>query len=91
MPEMELHYKIAGEYKPDAHLIGSKTIIKGKEMFGEGIPYEVPSDFEKPERDKSLPWWVIVDSAGKLKGMLHTCRRFAVGARLKTARIINPR
>jgi len=76
MPDMGLHYKIAGEYKPDAHLIGSETIIKGNEMFGEGIPDEAPSDFEKPDRDKSLPLWVIVDSGGKLKGMLHTCRRF---------------
>ena len=35
MPDMELHYKIAGEYNPDAHLIGSETIIKGTEMSGE--------------------------------------------------------
>ncbi|MFH0842050.1 MAG: dihydrofolate reductase family protein [Bacteroidota bacterium] len=76
MPDMGLHYKIAGDYKPDAHLIGSETIIKGTEMFGEGIPDELPSDFEKPQRDNSLPWWVIVDSGAKMKGMLHTCRRF---------------
>ncbi|MCX6302590.1 MAG: dihydrofolate reductase family protein [Bacteroidia bacterium] len=76
MPDMGLHYKIAGDYKPDAHLIGSKTIIKGNEMFGEGIPDELPSDFEQPQRDKFLPWWIIVDSGGRLKGMLHTCRRF---------------
>ncbi|OFY57665.1 MAG: hypothetical protein A2V50_00820, partial [Bacteroidetes bacterium RBG_19FT_COMBO_42_10] len=76
MPDMELHYRIAGDYKPDAHLIGSETIIKGNEMFGDGIPDEVPSDFEQPQRDKSLPWWIIVDSGGKLKGILHTCRRF---------------
>jgi 2,5-diamino-6-(ribosylamino)-4(3H)-pyrimidinone 5'-phosphate reductase len=76
MPDMGLHYKIAGDYKPDAHLIGSETIMKGNEMFGDGIPDEIPSDFEKPERSESLPWWVIVDSGGKLRGMLHTCRRF---------------
>ncbi len=76
MPDMGLHYKIAGDYKPDAHLIGADTIISGNEMFGEGIPDELPSDFEKPQRDPGLPWWVIVDSRGRLKGMLHTCRRF---------------
>ena len=76
MPDMAIHYKIAGDYKPDAHLIGSQTIIAGNEMFGEGIPEEVPADFEQPERSDSLPWWVIVDSGGRLKGMLHTCRRF---------------
>jgi len=76
MPDMGLHYKIAGDYKPDAHLIGADTIIKGNEMFGEGIPDEVPSDFEQPQRNEELPWWVITDSHGRLKGMLHTCRRF---------------
>lgn len=45
-------------------------------MFGEGIPDELHSDYEKPVRSESLPWWVIVDSGGRLKGILHTCRRF---------------
>jgi 2,5-diamino-6-(ribosylamino)-4(3H)-pyrimidinone 5'-phosphate reductase len=76
MPDMELHYKIAGNYKPDAHLIGSATIIAGNEMFGEGIPEELPSDFEQPLRNTNLPLWIIVDSNGRLKGTLHTCRRF---------------
>lgn len=76
MPDMDLHYKIAGDFKPDAHLIGADTIIKGNEMFGEAIPEEMPSDFEQPHRRDTLPWWVIVDSQGRLKGTLHTCRRF---------------
>jgi 2,5-diamino-6-(ribosylamino)-4(3H)-pyrimidinone 5'-phosphate reductase len=76
MPDMELHYRIAGEYKPDAHLIGSATIIAGNEMFGDGIPEEVAEDFKRPGRDNKLPWWIVVDTGGRLKGMLHTCRRF---------------
>jgi 2,5-diamino-6-(ribosylamino)-4(3H)-pyrimidinone 5'-phosphate reductase len=76
MPDMGLHYKIAGDYKPDAHLIGADTIISGNEMFGDSIPEELPSDFEQPDRDKNLAWWIVVDSRGRLKGMLHTCRRF---------------
>jgi len=76
MPDMKLHYKIAGQYKPDAHLIGSETILAGIELFGEGVPDEVPEDFFLPMRNSDLPRWVIVDSLGKLKGMLHTCRRF---------------
>lgn len=76
MPDMALHYKIAGDYKPDAHLIGADTIISGNEMFGEDIPDELPSDFLQPARNPDLPWWIIVDSGGRLKGMLHTCRRF---------------
>ncbi len=76
MPDMDLHYKIAREYKPDTHLIGADTIIAGNEMFGEEIPEELPSDFEQPQRDQGLPWWIVVDSRGRLKGILHTCRRF---------------
>lgn len=76
IPEMQLHYKIAGSYNPDAHLIGSETIIKGIEMFGEKVPDEIPEDFISPDRSPDLPWWVIVDSEGKLNGILHTCRRF---------------
>lgn len=64
MPDMALHYQIANGYKPHAHLIGSETIISGIEMFGEGVPDEVPSDFESPDHDPTLPWWVIVDSGG---------------------------
>ncbi len=76
MPDMELHYRLAGGFDPDANLIGSETIIQGQAMFGDGIPEEVPEDFEQPDRNPALPWWVIIDSTGKCKGMLHTCRRF---------------
>jgi 2,5-diamino-6-(ribosylamino)-4(3H)-pyrimidinone 5'-phosphate reductase len=75
-PNMGLHYQIAGNYKPDAHLIGSNTVKVGIELYEEGVPSEEKSDFEKPERDKSLPLWVIPDTAGALKGLLHACRRF---------------
>lgn len=76
MPDMELHYRIASDYHPDAHLIGADTIIAGNEMFGEAIPGELPSDFIDPMKNPELPWWIIVDSGARLKGMLHTCRRF---------------
>jgi 2,5-diamino-6-(ribosylamino)-4(3H)-pyrimidinone 5'-phosphate reductase len=76
MPDMELHYRLAGRYSADANLIGSETIIKGQEMFGAVIPDEEEGDFKVPQRDQGLPWWVVVDSGGKLMGMLHTCRRF---------------
>ena len=75
-PNMELHYQIAGSFKPNAHLIGSNTIKAGIELYEDGVPPEEEKDFEKPQRDKSLPYWVIPDTGGKLKGLLHTCRRF---------------
>lgn len=75
-PNMELHYKIAGSYKPNAHLIGSNTIKTGIELYGEGVPPEEETDFGKPVRNENLPFWIIPDTKGKLKGLLHTCRRF---------------
>jgi 2,5-diamino-6-(ribosylamino)-4(3H)-pyrimidinone 5'-phosphate reductase len=75
-PHMGLHYQIAGQYKPDAHLIGSNTITKGIELYGEGVPDEEETDFTKPAREKGLPFWVVVDTKGSCKGLLHTCRRF---------------
>jgi 2,5-diamino-6-(ribosylamino)-4(3H)-pyrimidinone 5'-phosphate reductase len=75
-PHMGLHYQIAGQYKPEAHLIGSNTITKGIELYGTGIPDEEETDFEKPSREKGLPHWVVVDTKGSCKGLLHTCRRF---------------
>ena len=75
-PNMQLHYQIAGSYKPDAHLIGSNTVKVGAELYEEEVSVEEQRDFEKPSRDKSLPLWVIPDTSGALKGLLHTCRRF---------------
>ena len=75
-PNMGLHYQIAGNYRPDVHLIGSNTIEAGIELYGNGVPPEEKTDFEKPRRNKSFPYWVIVDTKGKLRGLLHTCRRF---------------
>ncbi len=76
-PNMELHYQIAGSYKPNVHLTGSNTIKAGIELYENGMPpAEEEKDFEKPQRDKNLPYWVIPDTSGKLKGLLHTCRRF---------------
>jgi 2,5-diamino-6-(ribosylamino)-4(3H)-pyrimidinone 5'-phosphate reductase len=49
-PNMNLHYQIAGKYKPDAHLIGSNTIKKGIELYGEDIPQEEKKDCKRKER-----------------------------------------
>ncbi len=75
-PNMELHYKIAGDYKPDAHLIGSNTIKSGIELYGKDIPIEEQKDYQKQERIKNIPYWVIIDTKGQLEGLLHICRRF---------------
>ncbi len=75
-PNMGLHYQIAGSYKADAHLIGSVTAKTGIEMFQKQVPPESDGDFRKPERSRDLPYWIIVDPEGMLKGLLHVHRRF---------------
>lgn len=72
---MGIHYEIAGDFKPDVHLIGSNTIKKGVEIFGD-IPKEDKDDFIKPKRNDNLPYWIIIDSEGKLNGYLHAMRKF---------------
>ncbi len=76
MPNMELHYRIAGKYKPDAHLVGSNTVKVGIQTYEEKVPPEGEKDFEKPEKDNTNLYWVIPDTKGALKGLLHVCRRF---------------
>ncbi len=75
-PNLQLHYQIAGDYRAGANLIGSNTVSAGVELYEDGVPPEERVDFEKPKRDAGLPYWVILDTEGKLKGLLHTCRRF---------------
>ncbi len=72
---MELHYRIAGRYAADVQLVGSNTIKMGIDMFGVEIPPEEKSDFTKPEKDASLPYWVVPDTKGVLMGLLHYLRR----------------
>ena len=74
--DMGLHYQIAGRYKADANLIGSNTIQTGIEIYGGEMPPEDEADFNKPERDAALPYWIIVDTKGITQGLLHTCRSF---------------
>jgi 2,5-diamino-6-(ribosylamino)-4(3H)-pyrimidinone 5'-phosphate reductase len=75
--DIGLHYEVADRIKADAHLIGSETARTGVESFTENVPPEAPADFNKPivKEDETKPFWVLVDSKGKLKGMLHVYRR----------------
>lgn len=75
--DIGLHYELAGKIRADAHLVGSETAKTGVETFTEKVPIEEPSDFTKPpiKLGDKRPYWVIPDSKGKLKGILHVYRR----------------
>ncbi|MGD6934494.1 MAG: dihydrofolate reductase family protein [Candidatus Bathyarchaeia archaeon] len=72
-----LHYMIAGRFGADAMLVGSVTSKTGIEMFMQTVPAEEPSDFVKPkiEPNDQRPIWVIADSKGVMKGLMHVNRR----------------
>jgi 2,5-diamino-6-(ribosylamino)-4(3H)-pyrimidinone 5'-phosphate reductase len=74
---LEKFYEIAGRYEVDAVLVGSNTVKSGIEMFMDKIPEETKKDFLKPEilSNDDRPFWIIPDSRGILKGLLHTIRR----------------
>lgn len=71
--DMGTYYILAARYKPDAHMVGSVTVLSASE----DLPAEEPADFLKPEISPSdpRPYWVIIDSKGVLSGMLHFYRR----------------
>jgi 2,5-diamino-6-(ribosylamino)-4(3H)-pyrimidinone 5'-phosphate reductase len=79
--DIGLHYRIAGRYRADVHLIGSETARTGIEMFSENVPKEEPSDFVKPEikRGENRPYWAVIDSRGILMNLLHMLRRSEFG------------
>jgi len=71
--DMGTYYTIAARYKPDAHMVGSVTVLSASD----DLPEEEPADFTKPEISPSdpRPYWIIVDSKGVLSGKLHFYRR----------------
>ena len=75
--DIGLHYEVADKIRADAHLIGSETAKIGVELFTDNVPPEEPSDFNKPmiRENETRPFWVLSDSKGKLKGLLHVYRR----------------
>jgi len=73
--KMELHYGIVNEYGADFYMVGSNTAKTGIEMFG-SVPPETETDYSKLHKNVKLSYWLIPDTRGVLKGMLHTFRRY---------------
>ena len=67
--DMGLHYELVRKLKPDVYMFGSQTAISGLQEETS----ESKTDFNKPEKKK--PYWVIIDSRGKLEFKLHNYRR----------------
>ncbi len=75
-PDMGLHYGIVGSYGADVYCAGSNTARTGIFLQTSEAPPETQDDLRKPERGAGLSYWVIPDTRGVLKGLLHVLRRF---------------
>lgn len=73
--DMALHYRLAGTFGAQAHLIGSDTAIAGIKQFGS--KKEKISDRQRPH--DTLPPWVLIDSKAKLHSKLHAFRNTGFG------------
>lgn len=79
--DLEAHYKILGALAPEALLVGSNTAKTGIETFIKEIPPEREEDRRKPEIAASdrRAYWIIPDSKGVLKNLLHVYRQTGYG------------
>lgn len=74
--DMGLHYGIVGSYSADVYCAGSITARTGIFLHASAVPVETPDDLRKPKRGPDMSYWVIPDTRGVLKGLLHVLRRF---------------
>ncbi|MFP4469866.1 MAG: dihydrofolate reductase family protein [Bacteroidales bacterium] len=76
--DMGNYYGIANSYGASMYLVGSNTALSGIQMFSKRTPQEKPEDMKKPEpvENDHRPYWVIPDSEGKLRGLLHVYRQY---------------
>jgi Pyrimidine reductase, riboflavin biosynthesis len=70
---LPLHYQIAAGFCADLILVGSHTARTGIDIFLQEIPQETEKDRRKPVREG--PLWVIIDTHGRLNGLLHIFRQ----------------
>lgn len=74
--DLETHYSVLTSFAPDAVLVGSDTAKTGIDLFYDPVPEETGADISRPKivEGDARPVSVIVDSRGKLKGLLHIYR-----------------
>lgn len=70
--DLDVHYRVAASLKAQGYLVGSQTVLEAfpqvpKKQDHDYIPQVNPND--------NRPFWVVVDSKGKLKGLLDFFRK----------------
>lgn len=68
-----IYYPVLLSCNPDAVLVGADTVLAARDS----VPSEVEGDFRKRavQPGETRPWWVVVDSRGRLPPVLHFYRR----------------
>lgn len=76
--DLGTYYQIVNSYGATMYLVGSNTALSGIKMFAKRTPAEKPEDMKQPEpvKDDHRPYWIIPDSEGKLKDLLHVYRQY---------------
>ncbi|MCF8335455.1 MAG: RibD family protein [Bacteroidales bacterium] len=71
--DLNMHYSIASSLQVDAYLVGSQTILDASDE----IPPEPETEEEERIHDTEdvRPFWIVVDSGSRLKGILHFYRQ----------------
>jgi 2,5-diamino-6-(ribosylamino)-4(3H)-pyrimidinone 5'-phosphate reductase len=80
-PDLAAHYGAAAAIPADARLIGSVTMATGLDrdesaQGGAATPPSARQPLRSRPDDPSLPYWVVVDSTGRLHGRLDAVREF---------------
>lgn len=74
--DMRLISDLTHDYRTVMVLEGSQSEVEGvTDLYKGNIPAEEESDFIKPDRGPEEPYFVVPDSRGITKGLLHASRR----------------
>ncbi|MFP4622106.1 MAG: dihydrofolate reductase family protein [Bacteroidales bacterium] len=71
--DLNMHYSIASSLKVDAYLVGSQTILDASEEIPQETENEAKERIYDPQDIR--PFWIVVDSRSRLKGVLHFYRK----------------
>ncbi len=67
--DLDTHYELVAKFNADVYMFGSITAV---DAIQEGLT-EAEVDLKEVKKDK--PYWVIIDSKGKLENLLHIYRK----------------
>lgn len=74
--DLGTHYELVGKFNADVYMFGSTTAY---DAIKEGL---TEKEVKVKKIKKNKPYWVIVDSKGKMENLLHVYRRSSYAGNL---------